>query len=790
MSKLCNFFLVLMCAIYFSANLGAGVVDDQLRGLDQALQEDEVHYGMAWFKEWHFGVTVEGFREKYSRLIRTATTLEEDMGLVPRVERNVLSDEQYHQLLIQLAAERRDGHFNTLRSYSNDSWTVGIYAVAVDGVLRVQGFKDFFPKGNSVLEPKLWDEIVEVNGEPVAKIAERLELGVSLATYESRMGLAYKLILNPAHRWVPAVKPRDEVRIKFRRPNPKYSKDKADQPEFLEFEGLYHWVSNSDYNRARSWFPYDDPTVPDDAFIYGYRGIRTYFSEGLNALGDDVSVIPYDSLFNAEIERAKAATKKSETGSSETTNAKRPELFPSTVDETAELADLKVVTSLPVYIVRYQGKNIGVVRIPDFGFFVDEVRWLGEIIPRLNKLTDVLVIDQLGNGGGYVWSGAQLARLFAHGKEFASMSMNFRLSRTLLKTLEEWVAEDERDHGIPFDPNNEIRPGAKPKNPNEDLLPPPNFMRLYLERARIDEWKARFERGERYSGFVPYFGVQDGYRQNGHGRIVGREGKVYEKPVLILNDQFSASCGDFFPSIMQVNGRALIRGMTSAGLGAPVYRGTQLSYSELSHRCPFGDCLKPDNLPIENVGALPDFPRWISAADGLESFKGWTRESLDIAVKMGNGVKHEELKAEYRRDFDNGGSNNEVFKSAKKIFQDLAQILSSASSVDDIIKAYDQFFESLGSVKTEKISQSDWDYLNLSLPQSLLAKDVILMSLRRPVEILDRLNQMKRLSRFRDSKDDARLIDYLAANIMRVSKARRFTCYDLMKALPEYKQPV
>lgn len=656
---------ILTVALVFSvgsSRLLADTIDDQVRALDAAILETQTHYGMLEFKENLFGVTIEKLREKYTRLIRTATTLEEDLKLVPKVEREELTTEQFEQLLIQYAAEWRDGHFNIRRDTSANFWSVGIYAIPIEGRLTVTGFDDkIYVKELSVVEPKVGDWVVSVNGEPVEKLAERFEHGISLATYDSRMTLAYRLILNRNHRWTPGVKTGDEVRVRFQRPNPKYKEPPAKkegeagapapavdagkpEPKFIEFEVLYHWVNNVDYNRARTWFPYDLPAPTDDKYVYGFTALRTHFDEGLKGLKDTAAVIRLDDELNVDIRRSKAlkkeADKKLEKAGADAVDTLDPEV--------RKLAAAEEITEVPAYIVRYKGKNIGVIRIPNYGIFIKEIRWLGEVIGRMEKLTDVLIVDQLKNGGGRIWSGAQVARLFADRDELSSISMNMRLSKALLSNIELSDTDKNPDEEKPVPASeSEVKPGVAPENPDEDLMPTRNFTQLFLGRHRIDTLRAKYEAGEGYSGFMPFFGVQNRYKGGAHGRIAGRDGKVYSKPVLVLNDPFSASCGDFFPSIMQTNGRALIYGGTSMGLGAPVYRSAELPFSEMFMRCPFGDCLKPDNLPIENVGAVPDLPRWVTGGDLQDSFKSWTTGALDVAIQLAGGDSFEKVKETY-----------------------------------------------------------------------------------------------------------------------------------------------
>jgi hypothetical protein len=781
LSGIVNFLVAFLLSVVVvgSAPAEGGVIEDQLEGLSSVLQEIQTHYGMPEFKEKLFGVNLVEIREKYTRLIKTATTLQEDLGLIPRKERTALSREEYEQVLMGLAAEFRDGHFNILRDYSADAWTLGIYAVRIEGELVITGFDEkYFIKGAALPEPKIGDRILSVNGELVEKIAERYEPGVSLATHRSRMDRAARFVLNPPHRWVPAVKTGDEVRVRFQRANPKYSEGST-EPKYLEFDGVYHWVNHEDYRRAKALVPFDDPIPNSKTFIYGFSELLTAFSEGLKKLGDEATVINLGENFNAEIRDAK---KKNEAS---TPTEQEEEVFSQSADEIKRLAELEESAAFPVYMIRYKGKNIGVIRIPHYSMYIKEVRWLTAMIARLEKLTDVLIIDQVKNGGGRVWTGAQLARLFAHEKDFQSISMNIRLTPTLLKMMES--SDDTPKEEVPTNAS-----AGRAENPNEDLFPTANFAQVFLDQKYIAELRRKYSAGEAYSGWFPYFGVQNAFKEGSFGRVVGQEGKVYTHPVVVLNDQMSASCGDFFPSNLQVNGRALVMGATSMGLGAPVYRSIDaMPGSELFMRCPFGDCIKPDNLPIENVGAVPDLPRWITRSDLADSFKTYATDTLTVAVQLAEGKPMEEVKRLHREKIEKALPSSEAFKAVRPFFDELDTKLSADLTVAGSIQAYDDFFAKLSEKENEvsKLKETEWYWLKLSLPFLLTQQDVILMSLRSVDEIIDRLQQMRRLKVWNADPEKLRLIDYLIAKLPSLSQTRRPACYDMMKRLAEYRAP-
>lgn len=104
-----------------------------------------------------------------------------------------------------------------------------------------------------------------------------------------------------------------------------------------------------------------------------------------------------------------------------------------------------------------------------------------------------------------------------------------------------------------------------------------------------------------------------------------------------------------------------------------------------------------------------------------------------------------------------------------------------------MVQAYDEFFAKLKEKESIKLKPEEWAFLSLSLPKTLVEKDVILMSLRTPAEIVDRLKQMRGLERYQRSTEDLEVINYLIEKLPAVADARRVVCYDLMRKLPQYR---
>ncbi len=741
---------------------------DQLAGFEAIVQEIKTHYGLLPFKEALTGITFEQHCAHVRHLIETATSLDEFQGFVERTPKEQLSAEDYEQILIYLAALFEDGHFNILRNQTFNAWTLGIYASFINDEFVITGFNDKYFQRDATASPlKEGDEIVSINGIPVDEEARKIASRLSLATTTSRLNLAYSFLLSRPHRWLPATEPGRPVRLRFRRLNPEAAKDPS-APKTFEFEGVYKWINADDYSRAFSYFPNElkAPETEPKKYIFGVSRLNTYLLDGLKNLRTEVSILDLGQLFNAQIRAAKetAAAKASPTLDAETSvDEFQTGLFN---EEPSRLKNLKETNALPVVIVRYKEKSIGILRITNYSHHAPEMEWLASIMPMLQAQTDMLIIDQIDNGGGYVWTGEQTLRLFADPTEFKGAAIRFRLNETLLTTLERWrrsAIENQRKE-------NEK---SKDKKNGSKLEEPLNFGRIHLEEEAIAELRREFEAGHAYSSLQPYMGPQ--IADSLFGRIVGREGAVYKKPVVIVNSCRSGSCGDMMPGLMQANGRAIIvADGASMGLGAPVYRSIDsMPGSELFMRLPFGMMYRPDGFVWENLGTVPDIQRNVLAADLRDGFKTYAKDILTIALAHLSGKKPVDIQQEINP------KPNDSLKGVIEILDGLKKIAGSDETAT-LLESYREAFAKLVALDTSRIAAKDWAAVSIPLP-SVLLSDSFLASLKRPDEITARLAVMKRLSPFKDNPGMLALMSLLQDNLNRWPRMVRVACFDELK---------
>jgi hypothetical protein len=118
---------------------------------------------------------------------------------------------------------------------------------------------------------------------------------------------------------------------------------------------------------------------------------------------------------------------------------------------------------------------------------------------------------------------------------------------------------------------------------------------------------------------------------------------AYNKPMIVLVDEFTASASEVVAAVLQDTGRAAIVGMRTAGAGGAVLNGPGGIYSESGSRLTWtmGIRNKQISTPeyptaplIENIGVRPDMPLEINTVDNLNNKgKPFLTRVLEIAAE-------------------------------------------------------------------------------------------------------------------------------------------------------------
>ncbi len=751
----------LSCLFILCVALGLGgsayaleTKEDQKIAFQAAMAEMKTHYGMAKFKEENFGIKYSDLEAKYLRLIDTATTLEEDAGFRAKEQRTILPPEEFRQLMVGFAAEFKDGHTNIVRQ-SQKAWTVGIRTAAIGERLFVVGYNPQVVNPADV-SPRfqVGDEIVEVDGRPVSDLARENALYMPMATQASKTMRALESILTVSNRYFRAKEKGAPVTVKFRRSEP------GEAPQ--DFTGRFHWTATEDFMElgsvARYLMPERDPRelkarkLVERPYTYGESGTkRSYFREGLERVGlPRGAITDLGKLINAEILEAR---KKKAAG----------------LPHDELLAFLEPVDRLAAYTVNYRGANLGVMRIPSYapaeGYLaaVNELLWLSEVTARMEASTHAMILDQLSNGGGYVAQFTQLLRLFAKDGEIKTNQINIKLSETFFNS-HDGVGD----------------PGSDPELPLNGRYK--NLARVLLEKDALKKLREKFDRGEKWSGYVSLFAGGGDYLPGESGRVLALEGRTYTKPMILLNDGRSASGGDFFPAAIQSAGRALIVGETSMGLGGPVYRAQEsLPGSEMYMRCTMGHCIRGDGLTIENLGVLPDVPREISVMDVREGFGYYAYDVLEVAIKHLQAQDVAQIRTEMsaeltKRAVTRGGLvPSETFKAVQKVIAPVAKSYSSIKNAEQALPVYDAALKEIAKMKLEGLTHEEWAFIKLPLPRFLTDMDIFLASHTDRSSVVVRLGQMKRLPKFQSDPKVLELIEMLESGLSKWGPSAKFT---------------
>ena len=91
----------------------------------------------------------------------------------------------------------------------------------------------------------------------------------------------------------------------------------------------------------------------------------------------------------------------------------------------------------------------------------------------------------------------------------------------------------------------------------------------------------------------------------------------YLKPVFVMTDEWSISCGDIFPTIMQDIGRGQVIGHQTPGAGAFVGNWIKIpnTLGFTNFHVPIAIGYRINGGVVENIGTTPDFPLDPSVSD-------------------------------------------------------------------------------------------------------------------------------------------------------------------------------
>ena len=102
----------------------------------------------------------------------------------------------------------------------------------------------------------------------------------------------------------------------------------------------------------------------------------------------------------------------------------------------------------------------------------------------------------------------------------------------------------------------------------------------------------------------------------------------------MLVDEMSGSGGDAFPSLLQGYGRAKLLGTRTMGAGGHVEVQPALYFSQLGTRMTKSLFYRPDGVPVENNGAVPDIAYAITRDDFMYGYRDYQRFYLAKILEL------------------------------------------------------------------------------------------------------------------------------------------------------------
>lgn len=239
-------------------------------------------------------------------------------------------------------------------------------------------------------------------------------------------------------------------------------------------------------------------------------------------------------------------------------------------------------------------KRFGYIRIPHFSLNIQASREFALIINAFEKLTDGLVIDQLNNPGGYLFS------------MYSLLSMLTPYPLTVPKERITITQDDVRE-ALRFSSASEI---SIDEEFTDGYCVTEEFKQgiIHYFKYIIEEWNA----GRSITDPTYCLGVE---------AIQPNPSSTYTKPILVLVNELDISCGDYFPAILQDNKRATIFGTRTAGAGGAVVRHSHpniLGIDFYSFTATIAQ--RKDLNPIENLGIVPDIQYDITARDLQQNY--------------------------------------------------------------------------------------------------------------------------------------------------------------------------
>jgi C-terminal processing protease CtpA/Prc len=271
------------------------------------------------------------------------------------------------------------------------------------------------------------------------------------------------------------------------------------------------------------------------------------------------------------------------------------------------------------------GMKVGYVRIPEFGLEESDAKDFEEIITRFEEDSDVLLIDQVNNPGGSIFHMYALASMLIE-NPIQVPHEHYRVPRE--DAAELLFLVDEVDAEI------------------EHLLNNPE-----AELETIDGFPLSLDFLKSFKEFWEFLVVQATYNGGNLSELYNSFGvetiqphpKVhYSKPILMLINPMDISCGDFFPALFQDSDTNMtLLGARTSGAGGAVVFNEIFSERTLGMSYTWTIAMRPNGMPIENIGVHPDVPYEITVRDLTDNYKDYQEKIEETLENISKKKKND-----------------------------------------------------------------------------------------------------------------------------------------------------
>ncbi len=292
-------------------------------------------------------------------------------------------------------------------------------------------------------------------------------------------------------------------------------------------------------------------------------------------------------------------------------------------------------------VFKYNNKRIGILRIPSYmpkseTMMIFSNLSFRTIFNKLEKNTDLLIIDQMHNPGGAVilsdWLVSNLVGELDQSKhlkfairprghwleEFESILLEMKKTQSDLeesKPDEIWMA----NHYLKQMQEELVKVYAA--HSRGDYFSEPislNYVSSYLNDT-IDSLFLKLHNNEKTTALGKFVN----FLYPLHMRRSFTRTQTYTKPVYMLIDALDFSGGDATPAVLQDYGRVKLVGVNTAGAGGTVEEFTSTGFLPFEYSLTTSLMIRPGGVTVENTGVKPDIPFELNEDDILTGYKNF-----------------------------------------------------------------------------------------------------------------------------------------------------------------------